>query len=38
VPAQARVSFDNGRENLVALQVFAGPGPAAKYATWAGCE
>ncbi len=38
MPAHARVSFDNGLENLVALQVFAGPGPAAKYQAWAGCE
>lgn len=38
MPANARVSFENGRENLTALQVFAGPAPAAKYASWTGCK
>jgi quercetin dioxygenase-like cupin family protein len=35
MPAGAVVSFTNGPERLVALQVFAGPGPAAKYDAWA---
>jgi quercetin dioxygenase-like cupin family protein len=30
----ARVSFRNGDEPMVALQVFAGPAPAAKYDAW----
>ncbi len=30
----ARVQFKNGPEQLVALQVFAGPGPADKYNQW----
>ncbi len=34
MPAGATVSFTNGEEPLVALQVFAGPEPAAKYETW----
>ncbi len=34
MPAQATVSFQNGDEPLVAIQVFAGPGPAEKYNTW----
>ena len=34
MPANAEVSFSNGPEQLVALQVFAGPGPAAKYNKW----
>lgn len=34
MPANAKVRFDNGPERLVALQVFAGPGPAAKYDKW----
>lgn len=38
MPAGAEVSFENGRENLSALQVFAAPTPAAKYDTWAGCK
>ena len=35
MPAGAQVSFVNGAEPLVALQVFAGPASAAKYETWA---
>src|SRR5690349_2582476 len=31
MPANATVSYQNGDEPLVAIQVFAGPGPAAKY-------
>ena len=34
MPAMASVSFENGPEELVALQVFAGPSPAAKYDKW----
>jgi len=34
MPANAEVSFKNGAEQLVALQVFAGPEPAAKYDKW----
>lgn len=34
MPAGAKVRFENGPERLVALQVFAGPGPAAKYDRW----
>jgi quercetin dioxygenase-like cupin family protein len=34
MPAEAEVSFQNGPAELVAIQVFAGPGPAAKYASW----
>jgi len=34
MPANALVSFKNGDERLVAIQVFAGPGPAAKYDAW----
>lgn len=34
MPANALVSFDNGPEPLVAIQVFAGPEPAAKYDAW----
>lgn len=35
MPAKAKVSYKNGSEELVALQVFAGPEPAAKYDDWA---
>jgi quercetin dioxygenase-like cupin family protein len=35
MPANAEVSFDNGVDWLVAVQVFAGPEPAAKYDGWA---
>ncbi len=34
MPANARVEFQNGPEPMVAIQVFAGPEPAAKYDTW----
>ena len=34
MPAGATVSYQNGPERLVAIQVFAGPEPAAKYDTW----
>lgn len=34
MPANALVSFENGAEPLVAIQVFAGPEPAAKYEAW----
>ncbi len=34
MPADALVSFKNGDAKLVALQVFAGPAPAAKYEAW----
>jgi hypothetical protein len=34
MPPGALVSFENGPETLVAIQVFAGPEPAAKYDAW----
>lgn len=34
MPADALVSFKNGDARLVAIQVFAGPGPAVKYEAW----
>ncbi len=34
MPANALVSYVNGPEPLVGLQVFAGPAPADKYNTW----
>lgn len=34
MPANARVSFENGPEPMIAIQVFAGPEPAAKYDSW----
>lgn len=34
MPAQAEVSFENADAPLVGIQVFAGPGPAAKYDAW----
>jgi len=34
MPPGALVSFKNGDVPLVAIQVFAGPGPAAKYDAW----
>ncbi|MBW2455275.1 MAG: cupin domain-containing protein [Deltaproteobacteria bacterium] len=34
MPAGVTVSFQNGNAELVALQVFAPPGPAAKYDGW----
>ena len=35
MPAGAEVSFQNGPAKLLALQVFAGPESASKYASWA---
>jgi quercetin dioxygenase-like cupin family protein len=34
MPANAEVSYQNGDQEMVALQVFAGPEPAAKYEAW----
>jgi len=34
MPANAKVSYQNGATKLVALQVFAGPAPASKYDSW----
>jgi quercetin dioxygenase-like cupin family protein len=34
MPANAEVSFINGQQTLVALQVFAGPQSASKYGKW----
>jgi quercetin dioxygenase-like cupin family protein len=34
MPPGALVSFENGPEPLVAIQVFAGPEPAGKYEAW----
>ena len=34
MPANAEVSFQNDDAEMVAIQVFAGPEPADKYATW----
>ena len=34
MPANAKVSFQNGDKQLVAIQVFAGPESANKYAKW----
>ena len=34
MPANATVSYQNGNEEMVAIQVFAGPGPADKYDGW----
>lgn len=34
MPANAEVSYANGDEELVAIQVFAGPESADKYAAW----
>ena len=34
MPANAEVGFANGDAELVAIQVFAGPAPAAKYDSW----
>ena len=36
--ADAEVSYQNGPEEMVALQVFAGPEPAAKYDAWTPAE
>jgi quercetin dioxygenase-like cupin family protein len=38
MPANATVSFQNGPTRMVALQVFAGPAPAAKYDRWTAAE
>jgi quercetin dioxygenase-like cupin family protein len=38
MPANAKVSFENGPESLVGIQVFSGPGPASKYDGWEGCN
>ena len=34
MPAKAKVSFQNGAKKLVVVQVFAKPGPEAKYKKW----
>lgn len=34
MPAGAQVRFENGARPTTILQVFAGPGPAAKYDSW----
>ena len=34
MPADAEVRYQNGDAKMTALQVFAGPSPAAKYANW----
>jgi quercetin dioxygenase-like cupin family protein len=34
MPADAEVSFQNGEQEMVAVQVFAGPEPSAKYDAW----
>lgn len=34
MPANAEVSYQNGDQNMVAIQVFAGPEPAKKYEAW----
>ncbi|KIG13132.1 hypothetical protein DB30_00510 [Enhygromyxa salina] len=34
MPANAEVSFQNGDAEMIGLQVFAGPEPAAKYQAW----
>ncbi len=38
MPANALVRFQNGATRMVALQVFAGPAPAAKYERWSPIE
>ncbi|MCP4504355.1 MAG: cupin domain-containing protein [Deltaproteobacteria bacterium] len=38
MPAFAKVSFENGPAPLVGIQIFAGPSPAKKYASWSGCN
>jgi len=38
MPANAQVSYQNGDARLVAVQVFAGPGPAKKYRKWKEAE
>ncbi|HAN30560.1 MAG TPA: hypothetical protein DCQ06_03090 [Myxococcales bacterium] len=34
MPANAEVTYTNGAQTLEAIQVFAGPAPAAKYTKW----
>ncbi len=34
MPANAKVRYQNGAERMVAIQVFAGPAPSAKYEKW----
>ena len=34
MPAGAEVTFENGDLELIAIQVFAGPGPSKKYDKW----
>ena len=34
MPANAEVTFQNGDDSMTVIQVFAGPGPAAKYDAW----
>jgi quercetin dioxygenase-like cupin family protein len=34
MPANAKVSYQNADADMVALQIFAGPGPSAKYQGW----
>ncbi|PRQ03084.1 Cupin domain protein [Enhygromyxa salina] len=34
MPADAEVSYQNGDQEMVAVQIFAGPEPAAKYEAW----
>lgn len=38
MPAGAKVSFQNGDQRLVGVQVFADPGPEAKYDAWSAGE
>ncbi|PRQ00583.1 hypothetical protein ENSA7_60780 [Enhygromyxa salina] len=38
MPANAEVSYQNGDQEMVALQVFAGPEPVAKYQAWTPAE
>ncbi len=38
MPANATVSFQNGDQRMVALQIFAGPASAAKYDRWTPME
>jgi quercetin dioxygenase-like cupin family protein len=33
----AKVRFENGAQSMTAIQVFAGPAPAAKFDAWTGC-
>jgi quercetin dioxygenase-like cupin family protein len=38
MPANAEVSFQNGKEKMVAIQVFADPDPSKKYEAWTPVE